>query len=86
RNGDIPKLTTFAMSTFKPGDSTKEHEHPTMYEVFYLTSGKAIFTIAGKEIKVRAGESLVIEPGEKHFQSNPFDLNVSWIYFGIATD
>ena len=85
-NGQIPSITQVATATFIPGQEVSEHKHDTMYEVFYIISGKACFFVAGKEFEVGPGECVVIEPGELHAQKNPFDENVTWVYFGVAVE
>ena len=83
---EIPKLMMFGEATFKPGQFVEKHSHNTLFEVFYICSGKAIFNINGNDIEVREGDCIRIEPKEEHYQNNPFDLDVTWMYFGIATD
>jgi quercetin dioxygenase-like cupin family protein len=86
KNGEIPKLTTFGEAQLTPGQKVTEHCHPTMYEIFHITSGKAIFNINGTESTVDCGDTIIIEPNEKHFQYNPYSMNATWLYFGIAID
>jgi quercetin dioxygenase-like cupin family protein len=85
-NGEVPALTTFASATFKPGQSVEEHQHETMYEIFYITEGSARFTILDNATDVHAGDCIIIEPGEMHLMENPTDNDVTWLYFGIAID
>jgi quercetin dioxygenase-like cupin family protein len=82
----IPKLMMFGEATFKSGQAVEKHSHATMFEVFYIQSGRAIFNINGEAYEVTAGDCITVEPGVEHFQSNPFDTDTRWIYFGIATD
>ena len=82
----IPQLMMFGEAVFTPGQSVDKHVHKSMYEVFYITSGKAMFHIKGKEFEVGVGDCITIEQGEEHFQYNPFKEDVRWLYFGIATD
>lgn len=84
--GEIPKLMMYGTALFKPGQQVELHKHDTMFEVFHIQTGKAIFTISGKQYEVCSGNCITIEPGEIHGQHNPFDTDVTWIYFGIATD
>jgi len=84
--GYIPKLMTFGEATFQPGQSVEEHKHDTMFEVFYIQSGKAEFTVNGEKFVLSTGDCLSIEPGELHSQANPYNEPVTWLYFGIATD
>ncbi len=84
--GEIPKLMMFSTATFKPNDFVETHSHNTMFEVFYIKKGKAEFTINDKKYIVKKGNCITIEPGELHSQKNPFNKDVTWLYFGIATD
>jgi len=47
---------------------------------------KAEFTINDKKYIVKKGNCITIEPGELDSQKNPFKKDVTWLYFGIATD
>ena len=84
--GEIPQLMMYGTAVFKPSQQVELHHHDTMYEVFHIQTGKAIFTISGKEYEVGPGNCITIEPGEIHGQSNPFSIDATWTYFGIATD
>lgn len=84
--GEIPKLMMFGEATFKPGQKVDLHKHDTMYEVFNVIKGKAEFIVNNKKVIVKKGDVITIEAGELHSQSNPFKKEVTWIYFGIATD
>lgn len=84
--GEIPRLMMYSMAVFKPGQTVGPHQHDTMYEIFHIQSGKAVFTISGKKYEVGPGICITIQPGEVHGQENPFDEDVCWNYFGIATD
>lgn len=84
--GVIPHIMTFGEATFLPGQSVETHLHETMYEVFLITSGKAIFEVKKDKILVEEGDCITIEAGEIHRQSNPFDKKVTWLYFGVSTE
>ncbi len=84
--GEIPNLMMFSNATLKPNQQVEMHKHDTMYEVFFIQSGKAEFIINNKKIIAQPGHCITIEPGELHAQSNPFKEDVTWFYFGIATD
>jgi mannose-6-phosphate isomerase-like protein (cupin superfamily) len=85
-NSEIPQLMMFAKAVLKPGQFIESHAHETMYEIFYICSGRAIFTIDGKEIEVKEGDCITVEPKEKHSVNNPFDSDAAWLYFGVATN
>ncbi|WP_439132625.1 cupin domain-containing protein [Polaribacter sp.] len=84
--GEIPNLMMFSTATFKPNQKVEMHKHDTMYEVFFIQSGQAEFIINNIKIIAKPGDCITIEPGELHSQSNPFKDDVTWLYFGIATD
>ncbi|MGC1514408.1 MAG: cupin domain-containing protein [Maribacter sp.] len=86
KQGEIPKLMMYSTAVLKPGQSVELHKHDTMYEVFHIQSGSAMFSVSGKEYELGPGHCITIAPGELHSQSNPFDAEVTWTYFGIATD
>lgn len=83
---EIPNLMMFSTATFKPNQKVELHKHDTMFEVFYVQSGKAEFTIDNTKHIVQKGDCITVEPGELHSQSNPFTEDVTWLYFGIAVD
>lgn len=83
---EIPKLMMFGSAIFTPGQYVESHKHDTMYEVFYIQTGKVDFIVNGKRVKLIAGDCITIEMGEIHSQINCYDVDVTWIYFGIATD
>ena len=84
--GYIPQLMMFGSATFKPGQSVENHKHSTMFEVFYILSGQAEFIVNHEKVSVKAGDCITIEPDEEHSQTNPYNEDVVWLYFGIATD
>jgi len=85
-SGEIPQLMMFSTAVFQPGQFVETHKHNSMYEVFYIQKGKAIFEVNGTQHELTEGQCITIAPGELHSQSNPFTTEVHWIYFGIATD
>tara|TARA_R110002051_G_C8736457_1_gene498525 strand:+ start:1135 stop:1473 length:339 start_codon:yes stop_codon:yes gene_type:complete len=84
--GTIPQLMNFSSTVFKPGQFVETHNHPTMYEVFYILKGRAEFIVNQEKVILEVGDCITIDQGEWHSQSNPYTENVEWVYFGIATD
>ncbi len=82
----VPKLMNLGKATLKPGQCTTKHKHNTMYEIFYVLSGKAKFNIEGKSFEIEKEQCILIEPRETHSQSNPYKKNVDLLYFGISTE
>lgn len=80
----VPHIMTFGEATFQPGQAVPLHSHETMTEVFYIQSGKAIFSIEGVDFEVVEGDCITIDAKEMHAQSNPFDRKVVWLYFGVG--
>ena len=74
--GVVPQLMMFGSATFKPGQAVETHKHNTMYEVFYIQSGKAEFIVNDKKMILISGDCITIEQGELHSMNNPF-LNKS---------
>lgn len=85
-NGEIPKLMQFGSATFKPGQEVTTHKHETMYEVFLIEKGKIDFIVEGEKVTVSEGDCITVEAGELHSQHNNYEVDVTWVYFGIATD
>ncbi|WP_010135649.1 cupin domain-containing protein [Ochrovirga pacifica] len=83
---EIPQLMMFGSAVFLPGQKVEAHVHATMYEVFYIQKGRIDFVIDDKKITVSEGDCITVEAGEVHSQHNNYNQEVSWIYFGIATD
>lgn len=84
--GEIPHLMMYGQAIFKPGQKTDLHKHKTMYEVFCIQSGRAVFKIGNKEYLAKKNDVVVIEPGELHSQTNPYGEDLTWLYFGISTE
>jgi mannose-6-phosphate isomerase-like protein (cupin superfamily) len=84
--GNIPQLMMFGSATFTAGQAVETHTHDTMYEVFYIQKGKAVFVVNDEELTLVMGDCITIEQGESHSMHNPYLEDVTWIYFGIATD
>ncbi len=86
KKDEVPQLMMFGSATFAPGQEVETHKHDSMYEVFYIQTGKAEFIINDQKLIVVPGDCVTIEQGEYHSMRNPFHENVTWVYFGIATD
>ena len=85
-NNIVPQLMMFGSAIFKPGQFVERHKHDSMYEVFFIQYGKVDFVVDGVKHTLESGDCMTIEQGEWHEQINCYDENVSWLYFGVATD
>ena len=45
KKDEVPQLMMFGSATFAPGQEVETHKHDSMYEVFYIQTGKAEFII-----------------------------------------
>jgi len=81
KNDVIPGLPQFARAKFNPGDEIEEHFHESMYEVFYIISGRFKIFCDDTEKIAEAGDSIVIPPRHKH--SFHFIEKTELVYFNI---
>jgi quercetin dioxygenase-like cupin family protein len=86
-NHEMPHaMTQIAHGTFKPGEICEEHEHPTMYEYFYFLSGEGTYIVGENEYELKAGVFLEIPAGVKHRLEAKGSSDLTFVYWGIATD
>mmetsp|Transcript_15385 Transcript_15385/g.26410 ORF Transcript_15385/g.26410 Transcript_15385/m.26410 type:complete len:127 (-) Transcript_15385:317-697(-) len=84
RNGELPHVTQFARSIFRPGQVASKHSHADMNEVFLVIAGEAVVNVNGSSHVLKALDCLVVERGEFHEIRNPStteDLHL--VYFGL---
>lgn len=63
---DTEGLFDLMSDTWKPGFSTTPHFHKTHYEIFYLKSGEAEWTVNGETHKMKAGDAVYIPANAVH--------------------
>lgn len=51
---------------YAPGQSTPEHTHKDMDEVFYIVEGEGVVTINGKEFTLKEKDIILSPRGEGH--------------------
>jgi quercetin dioxygenase-like cupin family protein len=84
RSGVLPAVTQVATATIPPNHENELHEHPTMFEIYYVLSGEADYDIAGQTYSVGPGDFVIVPPATQHRQrtkSAPHRI----FYWGIAT-
>jgi quercetin dioxygenase-like cupin family protein len=84
RQGVLPDVTQAAVATLEAGFRAEVHTHPTMFENYFVLSGRAIYELGGVEYEVEAGDMVVVPPGTPHRQwvlEGPHTI----FYWGIAT-
>jgi mannose-6-phosphate isomerase-like protein (cupin superfamily) len=85
KNGEIPHLTNFSVSTISPGMATTPHHHADMFELFFVASGAGRAIVNGEQIALEAGTLLLIEPGEQHELISSAGSELTVIYLGITS-
>jgi mannose-6-phosphate isomerase-like protein (cupin superfamily) len=85
KNGDVPHLTNFSVSSISPGKATTPHHHTDMFELFFVASGSGEAVVNGEQFSLEPGTLLVIEPGERHELISSAGSELKVIYLGIAS-
>lgn len=80
---DLPHLTNFSQARFSPGQVAIAHQHPDMYEVFFVQSGMGTITIDGSPQALQPGVCVAVELGETHEVANTGTEELVLLYFGI---
>ena len=82
--GDVlPAVTQVAVATMDEGFEAELHNHPTMYENYYVLEGRAIYRVGDEEFAVEPGDMIIVPPGTPHRQrvtQGPHRV----FYWGIA--
>jgi mannose-6-phosphate isomerase-like protein (cupin superfamily) len=84
-NGILPGVTQVAVANFPEPTETELHSHPTMYEVYFVLEGRAVYTIGEERHDVSAGDFFFVPPGVTHNQrvtQAPHRI----FYWGISID
>lgn len=62
------------------------HLHETMWECYYITEGRGIFTVGDKTHNVQAGDFVAVPLKTIHFYNVVDDIKFKFFYFCLATD
>jgi len=81
----LTEVTQIAIGEEHQEHQDEPHNHPTMWECYYVLGGEAIFTIDGEEVKVSTGDFLAIAPGTTHFK-HVTSASFKVFFWGMATD
>ena len=85
KGGIVPGVTQVAESTVAPASAVETHNHPTMWEFFFVLSGEATYVLDGEEFQVGPGDLFVVPPGRQHSQKTQTDSHTV-LHWGLATD
>lgn len=83
KKGEVDHLAQFARAVFKPGEKATEHNHPDMYEIFFVERGKGIIKINGVVYQLEKDICITVEPGENHEVLNSGNEELVLTYFEI---
>lgn len=83
RGGVLPQVTQVAVATIPPHHENEFHEHPTMFEIYYVLTGEADYDIGGKTYSVAPGDLLIVPPQTQHRQRSKAEPHRVF-YWGIA--
>jgi mannose-6-phosphate isomerase-like protein (cupin superfamily) len=78
-----PNIHAFGQAVFQQGQQTTPHAHEDMTEVFFIQSGKGLFHSDAETVEVKAGDVITVEIGEEHWQENPHEEELIFLYFGV---
>jgi quercetin dioxygenase-like cupin family protein len=85
RAGVLPDVTQVAVAAFLDVIETELHSHPTMYEVYFVLEGQAIYTVGEDRYEVSLGDFFVVPPGVIHNQKI-ITVPHRVFYWGIAVN
>ncbi|MCU1330049.1 MAG: cupin protein [Bryobacterales bacterium] len=85
RSGVLPNVTQVAVGEFPELMQTELHSHPTMFEIYFVLEGEAIYRIGDEEIEVTPGNFFYVPPNTTHNQTVTVAPHRIF-YWGIATD
>ena len=82
----IPNFSGFQVASLKAGQLVESHEHPTMHEIFYVISGKAIFTVDSVDHEASPGTMIHLAPHQWHSISalESADGDLVTAYLGVT--
>lgn len=81
----IPGVTQIAESEFSEICSMKEsiHNHPTMWEIYYVLAGKAKYFVGEEVYDVEPGDFIIVPPKTPHYQ-DIIEAPHRIFYWGLA--
>lgn len=61
---------SFAEATVQPGQTTQLHRHRTSEEIYHVTAGEGVMTLAAETFPIAVGDTVLIPPGTPHCVEN----------------
>ena len=97
--GIIPQITQIATSvSYDECDTSSDlHVHKTMWEIYFVRSGRAMFRIGGEKnetgqqvgaevYEVEPGDFIAVPPNTFHTYKVAPGETIEFFYFGVAID
>lgn len=84
KNELLTPLTQIAIGLLKAGEVVPVHLHESMEEVFYILSGKGIFSIGDENFNINKNCCIRVPKGFSHSIKSENDLQ--FFYFGVETN
>ena len=69
RSGVLPGVTQVATASLEVGAEIEPHVHPTMFEVYYVLAGRAVYHVGEEKYDAGPGDFIVVPPGTVHHQT-----------------
>jgi quercetin dioxygenase-like cupin family protein len=85
RSGVLPEVTQVAEAFFNANDEVQPHQHPTMYEVYFVLEGRAVYEVGAEQYEVGPGDFIIVPPATQHRQ-RVVEAPHRVFYWGIAVD
>lgn len=79
-------ITQIALGKLQVGEEVEMHQHTTMKEYFYFTSGEGVYTINEVEHALSAGTFVMIPEQTPHSLKSTGQEPLQFFYFGVATE
>jgi mannose-6-phosphate isomerase-like protein (cupin superfamily) len=87
RNEELSNsMTQIAVGCFQPGESCPTHQHESMFEYFYITSGTGTYVIENERIPLKPKMLIEIPPKTPHRLIADPGEPLKFIYWGVSTD
>lgn len=66
RGGLLPQVTQIAEGAFEQPFVVDPHEHPTMFEIFYVLEGTATYIVGAEVHEAGPGDLVIVPPATRH--------------------
>lgn len=74
RHGNVAQ--SLAEAVVEPGNETLLHKHTQSEELYHITQGEGLMTLANESFIVKSGDTICIPPGTAHKIKNTGDVDL----------